>query len=126
MEGRFRAASRHVREGRARISKQYELIEKLHLDGRPTKEAELVLESFLKTQREFEAHCRKLLDHAQERLRTGGCEDPGGDWPRDGINLPRILHDALQEESATSATATSWGERFIWNPVGSLRILAGS
>jgi hypothetical protein len=82
-ESHLRTAVRHVREGRAILLKQYELIERLHANRQPTKEAEEVLEWLKGVQMTFEEHHTKLLEDAQERLRMAGYEVPGDDRPRD-------------------------------------------
>jgi len=82
-ESLLRIALRHVQEGRARLRRQHELIEKLRLQGFPTEEAEGLLDYLRNTQGEFEEHYHKLLDDARQRLRLAGYKDPTEDWPRD-------------------------------------------
>jgi hypothetical protein len=79
-ESHIRTALRHVHEGRARIKKQYEIIENLHLAGRDSEGAEKVLDWFKKVQLEFESEFNKLLGDGQEKLRQWGYKDPTDDW----------------------------------------------
>ena len=65
-EHALRAALRHVREGRERIAKQYEVIERLHASGHCTRKAEIVLQWLNEAQRGFEDHYSKLLADGQE------------------------------------------------------------
>ncbi|RUW83521.1 MAG: hypothetical protein EOS71_27720 [Mesorhizobium sp.] len=55
-ETNLEIGERHVREGKARIARQRELIEQLSRDGHPTKKAETVLQEFEAVQQELETH----------------------------------------------------------------------
>jgi hypothetical protein len=79
---RIRLALEHVHRGRTLIKKQCELIEKLHVDGHNTEEAEEVLIWLNSVQGEFEAHYNKLRNDRRERLMTAGYKDPSDDWPQ--------------------------------------------
>lgn len=65
-ESAVRSALEHVRQGRAIIAKQMELIEKLYLSGKSTSEAEEVLAWLKKVQSDFEEHYRTIVNEAQE------------------------------------------------------------
>ena len=71
-----RTALLHVEQGRARVQKQAELIERLHVHGHPTEEAEKILEWMMTTQKEFESHYRLLLEEGQQKLQESGWKDP--------------------------------------------------
>ncbi|TGT51895.1 hypothetical protein EN813_050040 [Mesorhizobium sp. M00.F.Ca.ET.170.01.1.1] len=55
-ETKLEIGERHVREGKARIARQRELIEELSRDGHRTGEAKRLLQEFEAVQRELEAH----------------------------------------------------------------------
>ncbi|TGS71566.1 hypothetical protein EN817_28225 [Mesorhizobium sp. M3A.F.Ca.ET.174.01.1.1] len=59
-ETNLEMGERHVREGKARIARQRELIEELSRDGHPTKTAEKVLQKFEAVQEQLEAHLHFL------------------------------------------------------------------
>ena len=63
---RLRSALRHVDEGRRRVKKQQDIIEKLHLNGHPTQDAEDILSWLMNAQRQFEENYKKLLSVAQK------------------------------------------------------------
>ncbi len=51
---------RHVRQGSACVARQFQLVAKLRVDGRPTEVAEQLLASFEESQRLHEAHLARL------------------------------------------------------------------
>lgn len=51
---------RHVRQGAARVARQFRLVAKLRADGRPTEVAEQLLASFEEVQRQHETHLARL------------------------------------------------------------------
>jgi hypothetical protein len=61
----LRSALRNVDEGRRKVNKQRDLIEKLFLDGHPIQDAEDVLKWLMSAQRQFEENYRKLLSTAK-------------------------------------------------------------
>ena len=73
-----RTALLHVQQGRARVQKQAELLDRLRIDRHPTEEAEQILEWMMTTQKEFESHYRLLLEEGQQKLEESGWKDPTG------------------------------------------------
>ncbi len=80
-ESDLRSALRHVREGRGRLKRQYELIEQLHLGGQWTREAEELLRWLKDVQFRFEEHYKKVALTAQEKPVANGYVDAIDNWP---------------------------------------------
>ena len=66
LEAKLAMAQRHVAQGRRIVARQYERIDRLRCDRRPTAMAEDTLALFLMTLKAFEDHERELLNRADE------------------------------------------------------------
>jgi DNA-binding CsgD family transcriptional regulator len=82
-QSQIRSALRRVREGRGRLKRQYELIEKLHVNGQATEEAEELLRWLKGVQFRFEEHYKKVASSAEEKPVANRYIDAGDNWPWD-------------------------------------------
>lgn len=68
LEKKFARAAWHVAQGKEIIERQRERVERLKATGRPALDAERTLNLFIRTQKLFEDHGRKLRNEANKQM----------------------------------------------------------